>query len=274
MNDQMFISAPSLRDQIAVALPVIRSTENKFSYEEIAHIFTVSKTSTYKQVKKAEKLTRPIGRPPILSNEATEFMIKIINEGFEARQPVHYDYILDILQYKFNISILPDTLRNICQTNPNIKTVRGIPIEKEKINVDRNIIDTWYDELAAVSEDIPASFIFNVDESGCNDYVDSHEIRVLVPSWFEGTSIRIPVDRNVKRATLVGCISGDGQSLNPLIILPRKTIEDEISLFGFTQETSVFVYQQNAFMSTSLFEKWAQEIFFPNVENKRSKTSY
>jgi hypothetical protein len=41
---------------------------------------------------------------------------------------------------------------------------------------------------------------------------------------------------------------------NPLIILPRKTIEQEVQLQGYNDEKALFRYQEHAFMTMKLFE--------------------
>ena len=135
-------------------------------------------------------------------------------------------------------------------------------------------IQNWYVELEALCFDIPGAFIFNVDETGCCDWVDAHDVKVLVPSSYSEDKIKIPVDRNSKRATLVGCISADGTVMKPMILLSRKTIEGDIFLSGYNESNVLFAHQKNGFMTASLFEFWAENIFFEEIERKRVQYNY
>ena len=73
---------------------------------------------------------------------------------------------------------------------------------------------------------------------------------------------------------MVGCISGDGTALKPLIILPRKTIEEEVITFGYNTNHVLFAYQEHAFMTARLFEHWAESILFEEVGRRREATGY
>ena len=135
-------------------------------------------------------------------------------------------------------------------------------------------IQNYYFELSAWIEDIPGAFIYNVDETGCCEWVDATEVKVIVPKSYFEERINIPVDRNSKRATLIGCIVGDGTNMKPMIILPRKTIENDIFLAGYNENNVLFAHQKNGFMTTTLFEYWAENVFFEEIESKRTIYDY
>jgi hypothetical protein len=52
----------------------------------------------------------------------------------------------------------------------------------------------------------PAGIAINVDETGCPDFVDPRNESVIVPATYEGDEIAMPVDRSIKRASLIGGI--------------------------------------------------------------------
>jgi hypothetical protein len=71
-----------------------------------------------------------------------------------------------------------------------------VPLEAQRVEVDEAAVATFYNELEAMIDGIPAEIIYNADETGCSDWMDAHEIRVLVPdvpdhrlrSWLIGTA--------------------------------------------------------------------------------------
>ena len=129
--------------------------------------------------------------------------------------------------------MLSDTLRHFCRNIKEIKSVDGVPMEKNRIEVNIDDLKQKYNELDNHLKNIPGEFVFNVDESGCSEWIDAQAIKVLVPSDFANSSIKIPKDRNSKRVSLVGCIAADGEALKPMLIIPRKTIESELALYGY-----------------------------------------
>jgi hypothetical protein len=108
-----------------------------------------------------------------------------------------------------------------------------------------------------------------MDETGCSEFVDSCEMTVLVPDEYTSSEIFIPIDRHSKRLTLTGCIRAVGKVLKPYVIIDRVTVDDQLILSGYGPSTAEFVTQKNAFMTMVLFDKWAQDIFFPAVREKR-----
>lgn len=275
LNDSEFVRAKTLRSQIDIACTILRPDEGeRISYKHIGRFFGRSKGTIHVHHQKCLRAPRSPHRPSILPQVALDFIRDIVKAEFERRNPVTYDYLIDIIQYRFDISIKADTLRHIVRAHAEIKTVQGRPMERQRVLADQEQIDRWYDLLDSLIEEVPGAFIFNVDETGCSDWTDSHEVRVLVPSTFEGSTIRVPRDRNSKRSTLVGCIAADGSALRPMILLSRKTMENEIKLHGYTDKHALYVHQPNAFMTMRLFEKWAHEIFFPEVEARRAEHNY
>jgi hypothetical protein len=142
-------------------------------------------------------------------------------------------------------------------------------MEAERVQTSDNDIKQWYKELTDIISDMPAEFIYNMDETGCSEFVDSCEMTVIVPDEYIDSEIFIPIDRHSKRSTLTGCISADGKVLKPYVIIDRVTVDDQLILSGYGPSTAEFVTQKNAFMTMVLFEKWAQDIFFPALHEKR-----
>lgn len=172
--------------------------------------------------------------------------------------------------------MLSDSLRKLLKSWNGIKTVDGTPMEAERVHCNPDEIDAYYNlvEVAINTLPVPASFIYNIGETGFKDWVDCRIERVVVPSSYAEDKIDIPVDRNSKRSTLLAVVSASGDTLKPMVILPRKTIEAELYEVGYTPDKVLAVYQENRLITTPLFELWAEEIFFPNVQKMRELLEY
>jgi hypothetical protein len=98
--------------------------------------------------------------------------------------------------------------------------------------------------------------------------------QVLVSDTYQKDSIPVPIDRHSKRASFAACICADGSAMKGMIIVDRVTMEADLELYGYDARRLAIVSQENGFMTTNLFMKWASEIFFPTVEAKRVATGY
>jgi hypothetical protein len=147
-------------------------------------------------------------------------------------------------------------------------------MESERVAVDHAVFTEWYVSLADTIRDVPRRFVFNVDETGCPEFSDRREQKVIVPSDFRGNATPLPVDRHSKRSTLTACIAADGSLLRPFVIVDRVTIERDVLCMAYDQSTVCIVSQANAFMTHRPFELWAETVFFPAVEERRRQFRY
>jgi hypothetical protein len=154
------------------------------------------------------------------------------------------------------------------------RVIKGIPMEKERVEASPEEIEAYLAQLARIFEAfcLPAGMVVNIDETGHQCWVDAHKESVIVPIGYLEDSIPIPVTRNEKRATLLGGISAAGDMLEPLVIVPRVTIERELMLLG--GENLHVVYQPNGFVTAELFEQWCVEVLFKYFRDKRETLGY
>jgi hypothetical protein len=62
--------------------------------------------------------------------------------------------------------------------------------------------------------------------------------------------------------------------MKPFVIVDRATVEAEVGLCGYDSSNVCLGPQENAFMTTRLFELWAREVFFPAVAQRRAEFGY
>jgi hypothetical protein len=148
---------------------------------------------------------------------------------------------------------------------PAVKTVIGEPMERERVDVNPEDIEIWFNELEQAIADVPREFIFNVDETGCSEYADRREMKVIVPAEHIGETVKVPFDRHSKRATLTACIAADGFRMKPFVSL---------TAVGYTPSNVAVVSQEHAFMTNQLFEKRDAEVFFPALQELRAKHNW
>ena len=84
--------------------------------------------------------------------------------------------------------------------------------------------------------------------------------------------VSYPVDRSGKRITLLHCISTDGTSFTPLLVVPRKFIDDEVYDI-INDKTVVIRSQSNGFLTSDLFKEWLMTVFITQLQVRFPKVS-
>jgi hypothetical protein len=103
-----------------------------------------------------------------------------------------------------------------------LKSVVGIPKDSERLAVDASEIDAWYNILSKKLMGVSRRFVFNVDEAGCSEHIDSHEVTIVVPIDYPDPLVPVPVNHHPKRSTLTACIAADRYRMKRFIIVDEQ----------------------------------------------------
>jgi hypothetical protein len=235
----------------------------------------INRGTLYRQFQKFSEGVLSNGRPSVFTPEEAFLINEFINQGFSQNRPVSFAEIWDFIQETFGKSILMDTLRHFIHSLPSVKIIRGIPMDAERVDCDHAAIDAFYEELARYfQDDIPSSFVLNVDETGIQEFVDARELSVVVPIEFGDDSIFIGKKRSEKRISLLGGIFGDGTTLKPILVVPRETLDSEIIERGYPQKNVSIYSRDNGFIDTEIFDSWIAIILIPEIMRRRNSTGY
>lgn len=208
-NMEFIKSLSSLREQICYVMDLLRPNGNQnalVSFSQIGTMFHLSKgaiSSHYRrEITKSE-----CGNINKLNDQQINLLIDFAYEEYLNKNPVTYDYMLNFIYCQFNIVMLIKTLYKLIQRIPQLKTVDGRKMESDRVYCDPELIDYFYDKLEEILlQSIPSAFAINIDESGYIEWVDSQDIKVIVPFEHESNEIKIPVDKNCKRASMIAGI--------------------------------------------------------------------
>jgi hypothetical protein len=209
-----------------------------------------------KEKAKIVKGARPRGRPGILSPERLCAVRRFIVESFRVNRPAMYSQIADWLIQNFGVDMERDTMRKMLKRMNWCKTVKGVPMDANRVDCPRETIDQYFANLKANVNncDVPADMLFNVDEIGFQEWADRMDVTVVVPSWYQKDEIEFPVDRSVKKISAIVCISASGDALKPLLVVSRKTIDGELRETGISDRNCTIVSQDHAFVNVNIFD--------------------
>jgi hypothetical protein len=217
---------------------------------------------------------REPGRPRILSDLQLLELEVFLNDQHTQGLVVTYHVMASEIATRFGIEINTNTLRGILWKATWCKAVQGKVTDARRAACSPDEIVNYYEELGRLLNGTPAGMVFNVDESGFQDWQDAMDRVVLVPADYEGDEYPLPVERQGKRSTAIVAIAADGTCIQPLIVIARKTIEVELRLMGVSRTNCLIVHQDCGFVNAAIFDEWADKIFFPHVLANRNVLQY
>ena len=119
--------------------------------------------------------------------------------------------------------------------------------------------------------DVPAAFVFNMDETGINEYADAKKKRVVVHAQFEGNKTRYPVPRDSDHSTVVACIAADGSAVGPLLVVTHRTIREDLHELCWTPEKVCIKHGERGYITHAIFMDWLRTTFVPSVNERRER---
>lgn len=274
-SSALFIECPSWRAQVKIFNAEyndpLKISKKKISFtnKEIASLFDCEPFRVKNQVSKiiaeSKGLIKPIGHPSDLNQDIIG-KLKEFAKNSEFHRTVFEVklFLSNILGKTPDHKVVDKALKKIGYRKADAK-----PMESRRYFLDLlglyhffQIIEQYFDE-----NDIPSSFVFNLDEEGHSAQADSKTIPVIVPESYD-KEVTYPINKEEKRITFLGCISGSGDYLKPLIITPRKTVPMNLLATNVVQKIKLS-QSDSGFITEKLFMEWFDNVFLTHIRNLR-----
>jgi hypothetical protein len=266
--------AVTLRDQIALAVRALHFSSARLSFGQLGRLFNKNKGVIYRMYEKSLTEMKPRGRPPALQPDQLEAVQRFIAERWADGTPLTFDAIAHFIDRDLRVVLPIDAVRHLVYNIPGVKVVTGKPMERQRLEVSPEELIEFYDRLRTVMTGLPADMVFNLDEAGYQEWSDRTDIKVIVPESYPDDTVGVPYNRSDSRSSMLVCVSASGASLQPLILVPRATTEQELYEIGYTPDKLHLAHQENGFINTALFDSWITEVFLAWVDRRRAELSY
>ena len=257
-------AAPSFRRQVDLLCAI------RIHQRGITRIFGCSISSVQYQIAALGRLfTPPPGRPKLVDAATKDALFRFVNESLDQGLPATVEDVRKFLEDQFDLIVVPDSLRHWIRRQPDLVLKEVAPMEAARCSVQDQDISEYYQRLRALIQDVPADLVCNFDESGFDAFADAQSIHVIAPVGREKEAAAYPVRRNEKRVTLLACISASGRALRPLVIVGRKTIDQELAELGYTPDRVMYRHSPTGYMTQPIFIEWLSEVFIPYINERR-----
>lgn len=274
LQDPLWINAKTFREQCSILISYLHNEQINESISKLGKLFgsrhCVQKQ--YYKIQNAELLKSP-GRPKLLNDKQHAELENIIRSWHSNKVYPSYDEIAEFILERYQISLDIESCRKYIENNMNFQNSIGVPLDQNRFSCSEKTIDEYYSQLEEVVPRVNPCFIYNLDEVGYQDYVDSRMVIVVVPEEFVAKKVSIPYDRNAKRCSALVAIALNGENVKPTLILPRVTIDSEIYTV-LPHHCFTSFSQKNGFITTAIFLKWFENIFLPHLREKRNRHNY
>ena len=168
-----FVHAKTMRQKVILVSKALFDDDSRINYSTIAKIFKSNVNSVKRHINSSINSNKN-GRHSIFPEGTKEFIIQIVYDQFQKKNPINYDFLQEAIWKHYHITVLSDTLRHFCRSIKEIKTVDGIPMEKNRIDVSIDDIKKKYSELENYIKNIPGEFT--------HTHIELHEMKAA-PSF-------------------------------------------------------------------------------------------
>ena len=237
----------------------------------IRKIAKICKCDYSKLAKRIKSPRRPHGRPKKLNYDQEDELLTLIDLYASQNRPVSIKFLRQYIFEQFNIDISPSWHRRFIERNSTrIRMDVATPQEDKRLNLPIEYAEKHIQNLIDYLKDIPTELIFNVDEVGHQQWADRKKKKVVVSQTLPKNEVYYSIKRNEKRVSIVAAISMAGDTLVPMIISHRKTIDKELVESGLREgEDYILKYQKSSFIDKEIFSEYVQKILFTYIDEIR-----
>ena len=211
------------------------------------------------------------GRIPSLTEDDLEDIRKWIVDCIEDKDPLTLGDVVAILQEEKHKMVTVNAVQKALKRSGIAKTITAHPEEAGRLSLKYEEVARYTNEATTLLNNIPAAFVFNMDETGIDDVANAKPKKVLVPFGSNETCMKYPVSPNGDHITLVACIAANGSATVPLVVMTDLTIRERIYEEGWTPTEVMFANTTSGYINQTVFNRWVTNVFIPDVEARREK---
>lgn len=247
----------------------VDAVKNGMSQAKASRTYGITRSTLQNHLNKST--VRVVGRPTVLFPVEEQTILKTLSEVSKWGYPLSpTDVKLLVKGYldqrgriepRFKNNLPGDEfIRSFMKRNSVALRSAG-NIKRGRASVTNEDIQNYFDNLKDAINDLPASAIFNYDET-INITDDPGEKKVLVPI---GTRRVERVQEHSKMAiSLMCCGSADGDFLPPFVVYKAQNCYENWTVGG--PSGAKYDSSKSGWFDMRTFERWFTEIFIPHAQ--------
>jgi hypothetical protein len=161
--------------------------------------------------------------------------------------------------------------------NEQLVETKSIPQENPRLEVPRAFLGAAIEGFQNHVHNSRAELIFNLGKIGMSEWEDRTERRAIVPSTMRGQTIFHGIHRNLKRISVVACISAAGEHMIPFFVCSQihDTGERRLKTEGFRMGLDLIIkWRTEPYMNSQLFAEYISTVLLPSLDKLRSNEKF
>ncbi|KAA6384419.1 MAG: hypothetical protein EZS28_020054 [Streblomastix strix] len=231
-------------------------------------LFRIKKSRINEIIHKRNKIQRDIPNRRKFDDPQEAVMLEEIIERFNNGTPfTHSSFILYVYN-EYHAVVGCSFVDSFLRRHDDIVDQRWCkPREYGRMEVKREDVDRYKAEVNQYVVGKPTCCILAIDESGCQDWPDVKPQMMLVPVNITAAQLNYKVKRNGHLHTVMPAITLCGDTLPPLVVTKRLTLDYEVHATGLREgEDVVIVHGPKGYVNGSIMSNWITDQAIPYVD--------
>jgi hypothetical protein len=239
---------------------------------QIGSIFNINKGTVHRiRAQGIVDYETSIGHPTLLSPSDEDQVIEQIRTAFDGGSPLSPKQLREHVRETFAKRATRGWVWHFVRRHSeDLEHAKAYPQESGRMTVTKEIARTHVANLVNYVQDTPTELVFNIDEVGSQEWADRKPRRVIVPHQERRQRIQYSVPRSQKRISCIAGISMAGDTLMPLLVIHRKTIDEDVWLEGW-RDGQDFLLRSNdtSYVTRDIFKEYLTSVFLKYVATVR-----
>ena len=265
-------------EQIVAFAHVMKENNNVLpSYGVMSKIFDVNKGKIHKIISRTRnQKNNPPHRPTLISPDQENTLIQLIKQRASEHNPFTPGDLRKTIMSMFQIPVSPSWAQSFLSRHyTELCITKGTYQENKRLSVPKQVAMKHIENLHKYVEGVCTELIFNLDEVGSQEWADKRAKRVIIPIEDKSKPALIGLNRNEKRLTICQIISMSGDTLMPLIISHRSTIDQEVWDSGIRDmEDAMFRSSSSSYITREIFVEYIRKVLFTYINKIREDPIY
>jgi hypothetical protein len=211
-------------------------------------------------------------------DDSEEEILIWIEERAEKSRPVTETDTLHYCEAKYSRSVTRGWVDSfVLLHRDRLSERKSTPKERARLEAPRLFLDETISDLREFVQGMKAELVFNLDEVGISDCEDRKDKKVVVSTALDGQTIHHRVSRNVRRISIIACISAGGESLTPYIVTSQDSerFRERLKSHGVRLGVDfVLRHRSKPDVNGKLFLEYISIIFIPYLNERRDSEEF
>jgi hypothetical protein len=207
------------------------------------------------------------GKHNALDDDRERQILDWVRQNAEQETPVTKGEIREYCTTQFQIPIIRGCVNSfVLRHFGDVIQTRSTPQEEQRLQVPRAFLKRTVRDLNEHVQGCVSELVFNLNEVGISDWENRKARKVVIPATIDDRPIHHAISRNVKRVSVIVCMSAAGESLMPSITTAQncRAVQEQLRRQGIRFGRDLILKSNHRlYVNAEIFLEYARTVFLP-----------